>query len=261
MSTISLGLIWIVAKNLFGERSGFWATLLHAVNQYVVTGPDSRAHDENPATLFLLASLAVLTRGAGHQRGQSERRVSTLFLSGVLQGLSFASRSPMLIYTVSLSGFLLWDVGVLSMLWFLSGFLLVFFLEGLAELAIRGVFLGGVCQFVNFNIISGYASGFGTSPWYDYILLVFSAVGLVLYLLPFGIERDSRSVLLGIMILPFLGIFSAVPHKEYRYVSPIFPFIHILLGNALSKTTDKHVEALAAAIYTVVFGVAMIVLW
>lgn len=260
LSTISLGLIWVVARNLFGERAGFWATLLHAVNHYVVTGPDSRAHDENPGTLFLLASVAVLTRKS-KMDDKRDGRVFNLFFSGVLSGLSFASRSPMFIFTSSLATFLLWNEGVSSTGYFLLGFVLILFLEGLAEFIIRGVFLGGVFQFLNFNILAGHASDFGTSPWYDYILLVFTVVGLVFYLLPFGIEKDSRSVLLGLLVFPFLAAFSAVSHKEHRYVSPIFPFIHILIGNALSKMDKKRAEVLAAALHTAVYGITMIILW
>ena len=260
MSTIALGFVWVTTKNLFGERAGFWATLLHAVNYYVVTGPDSRSHDENPAMLFLLASVAVLTRDGGKWMGRGGR-ISRLVFSGALLGLSFASRSPMLIYASSLTVFLWWGGGFSSAGYFLLGFFPVLFLEGLAEFLIRGRFLGGVFEFLRFNIIAGHASEWGTSPWYHYVLVVWAAIGLVLYFLPFGIEKDSRSVLLSLMILPFLAVFSVVPHKEDRYISPIIPFIHIVIGNALSKLDRKHPEALAAVTYTVVYGIMMIVFW
>lgn len=260
MSTISLVLIWIVTRNLFGEKAGFWATLLHAVNYYVVTGPDSRSHDENPAILFLLASVAVLTR-EGKRTKEQGRHFPRLVLSGALSGLSFISRSPMLIYSSSLTGFIWWSEGISSVGYFLLGFFPVLFLEGLAELLIRGSFLGGVLEFLRFNIIAGHASDWGTNPWYEYILLVSVAVGLVVYLLPFGVEKDSKSILLGFLILPFLAAFSVVPHKEHRYVSPIFPFIHILIGKALSKLNRKHPSVLAAVAHTVIHGIAMIVFW
>jgi len=260
MSTVSLVLIWIVTKNLFGEKAGFWATLLHAVNHYVVTGPDSRAHDENPAILFLLASVAVLTRES-KKAEEKGGRIPRLLLSGALSGLSFVSRSPMLIYSSSLTAFIWWSEGISSVGYFLLGFFPILFLEGLAELLIRGSFLGGVFEFLRFNIIAGHASDWGTSPWYEYILLVLVVVGLVVYLLPLGVEKDSKSLLLGLMILPFLAAFSVVPHKEHRFVSPIFPFIHILIGNALSKLDRKHPSVLAAVAHTVIHGIAMIVFW
>jgi 4-amino-4-deoxy-L-arabinose transferase-like glycosyltransferase len=260
MSTISLFLVWITTKNLFGERAGFWATLLHSVNHYVVTGPDSRSHDENPGILFLLASVAILT-SASKKRDGKEGQTPKLVLSGVFSGLSFASRSPMLICVSSLTAFLWWSGGVSSVKYFILGLLSVLFLEGLAEFVITGGFLGGVFEFLRFNIIAGHASEWGTSPWYHYILLVSLIVGLVFYFLPLGIEKDSRSVLLGLLILPFLVAFSLVPHKENRYISPIVPFIHVLIGNALSKIDKKYPEVLATAIHTVIHGILMVVLW
>jgi hypothetical protein len=260
MSTISLILVWVTTKNLFGERAGFWATLLHSVNHYLITGPDSRSHDENPAILFLLASVAVLTSNT--QRGdRKDGQTSRLVLSGVFSGLSFASRSPMLIYASSLTLFSWWNGGISSAKYFLLGLLPVLFLEGITEFAITGGFFGGVFEFLRFNIIAGHASEWGTSPWYHYFLLVWSIAGLVLYFLPLGIEEDSRSVLLGLLILPFLAAFSLVPHKENRYISPIVPFIHILLGNALSKIGRKYPEGLATAIHTVLYGILMVVFW
>ncbi len=260
MSTISLILIWIIARNLFGEKAGFWAALLHAVNHYVVTGPDSRSHDENPAILFLLASIAVLTKKSKNVEEQ-EGRISRLAISGALSGLSFVSRSPMLIYSCSLSVFLWCLEGVSAVGYFLLGFFPILFIEGLAEFLIRGSFLGGMFEFLRFNIIAGHASEWGTSPWYEYVLLVLTTVGLVIYLLPLGVEKDSSTKLLGLMIIPFLLAFSFVPHKEHRYVSPIFPFIHILIGNAISKIDGKHPSILAAVIHTVVYGIVMIVFW
>ena len=260
MSTISLSLVWITTRNLFGERAGFWATLLHSVNLYVVTGPDSRSHDENPGILFLLASVAILTSTIEKRDGR-RGRATKLVLSGVFSGLSFASRSPMLIYVSSLTAFLWWSGGVSSVKYFVLGLFPVLFLEGLAEFVITGGFLGGVFEFLRFNIIAGHASEWGTSPWYHYVLLVSLIVGVVLYFLPMGIEKDSRSVLLGLLILPFLTAFSLVPHKEDRYISPIIPFIHILIGNALSKMDKKYPEVLATAIHAVIYGVIMVVFW
>lgn len=260
MSTISLILVWVTTKNLFGEKAGFWATLLHSVNYYLITGPDSRSHDENPAILFLLVSVAILTSNT--QRGdRRDVQTSRLVLSGVFSGLSFASRSPMLIYASSLTLFSWWSGGVSSAKRFLLGLLPVLLLEGLTEFVVTGGFLGGVFEFLRFNIIAGHASEWGTSPWYHYVLLVWSIAGLVLYFLPLGIEEDSRSFLLVLLIIPFLAAFSLVPHKENRYISPIIPFIHILLGNALSKVGRRYPEVLATVIHTVMYGIFMVIFW
>ena len=99
-------------------------------------------------------------------------------------------------------------------------------------------------RIVSYNILSGSSRGpdiFGTEPWHFYIrnlLLNFNAwfvlamcAGpvLVLQLLFTRVSSTRWTILRSIMIsTPFyiwLGIFSAQPHKEERFMYPSYPFL------------------------------------
>lgn len=81
-------------------------------------------------------------------------------------------------------------------------------------------------KYLQFNLIEGKASGWGTSPWHFYAhrlytsmpgLCVALAAGLVL-----GVRKAASLVALGVL---FVAAHSAIPHKELRFVLPALPVL------------------------------------
>lgn len=116
------------------------------------------------------------------------------------------------------------------------------------QVAVDLVFYGKVVivpwRIVSYNILSGSSRGpdiFGTEPWHFYIrnlLLNFNAwfvlaifAGPVLELQLLFTRRSStrwtilRSMMISTPFYMWLGIFSAQPHKEERFMYPSYPFL------------------------------------
>lgn len=116
------------------------------------------------------------------------------------------------------------------------------------QVAVDLVFYGKVVivpwRIVSYNILSGSSRGpdiFGTEPWHFYIrnlLLNFNAwfvlaifAGPVLGLQLLFTRRSStrwtilRSMMISTPFYMWLGIFSAQPHKEERFMYPSYPFL------------------------------------
>ncbi|KAF2088126.1 glycosyltransferase family 22 protein, partial [Saccharata proteae CBS 121410] len=78
-----------------------------------------------------------------------------------------------------------------------------------------------------YNTIEGHASEWGTSPWHYYFanalprLLLNPLVPLLLLPAAFVTDRPSRALI--IPSLGFVAIYSALPHKEWRFIMYIIP--------------------------------------
>ncbi|GAB0090424.1 Mannosyltransferase [Sergentomyia squamirostris] len=114
-------------------------------------------------------------------------------------------------------------------------------------------------RFFKVNVLENIGSFYGSQPWYWYFLAGLPAV-LGVNTLPFllsivetftqprlvGVTR--RKILL-ISIATTLVVFSALEHKEFRFVLPILPMCLYLCADLLSRWSRK---ASSLAIWTVV---------
>lgn len=117
----------------------------------------------------------------------------------------------------------------------------------LAGVVIDSIFYGKfTLSFVNYfkvNIVSGVASEYGVSPWYEYLsdTLLFPVwpVGLlILTSVIFLLIRQSKNVFLW-CIMPFFVVHSIIPHKELRFLFPLAWLTPVLIITAVQTFEDQ----------------------
>ncbi|KAF0298627.1 GPI mannosyltransferase 3 [Amphibalanus amphitrite] len=103
--------------------------------------------------------------------------------------------------------------------------------------------------FLRHNVLGGVASHYGTSPWRAHLtaslptLLGVQAVPVLL-----GVRRPGRpeTLCLG-AVLWLVAVYSALPHKEFRFLLSIWPFCALLAGKGfvqLSRMSERWCSAL-----------------
>lgn len=113
-------------------------------------------------------------------------------------------------------------------------------------------------KYLQFNLIEGRASQWGTSPPLFYVRSLFSSMpGVTIALgvgLLLGLRRAPGLVLVG---LTFLVAHSAIPHKELRFILPVLPvfFAAAAVGfSLLPKAKWIQQVALAAVMVVSIFS-------
>lgn len=102
-------------------------------------------------------------------------------------------------------------------------------------------------NFYLINIVKKASEDFGVSPFYYYISDAmpdaFNLLYLVFWLSLFFslLSAINKKVFpyLPILILTFIVTFSYIPHKEERFLLPIYPFCFLLMGKLINKTFKK----------------------
>lgn len=94
-------------------------------------------------------------------------------------------------------------------------------------------------EYLDFNIVRDGASGFGTSPWTFFFTHTVGALGAPVGLLLFAAVRGSRRAkALAFMVVLFIGIHAAVPHKELRFLLPLMPFVAAMAGVGMAELLE-----------------------
>jgi len=258
LNTFSLVLLFLIGRKMFGERTAILATILHSVNHVMITGVESHTYSENLSKFFFLLSILLLTQALELRESRPKFR---FFLGGILLGLSFSSRLAMGLFLPPFLLILFLFSNRSSLLRFLLGFSIIAVTEGYAELLTKGVFFGGALWLIGFNLIEGKSVLFGVEPWYAYLQWIHRFAGFALAFLFYAVRRVRAIYLLGILILPFLGVFSLVPHKELRFISCLFPLIHLLAAHGLVRAGLRSSAVRLSVAHSLAYGILMTILW
>ncbi len=261
LSSLSLILLYLIGRRLFDESTAVLAVILHSVNWSMITGTESHAYSENPGSFFLLLSLALLVYFINSR--ETDPRLP-LFFSGVALASSFSCRFTLGIFVpLILLVILLFyrQTKNHSFLPFLLGFAMTMVIEGYAESLPTGILFGGSIHLIFFNIIEGKNVWWGVEPWYTYLQWIHRFMGFTLVFLPYAIRKTRAVYLLGLLILPYLAIFSIIPHKELRFVSCLFPFIYLLVANGLVNKGLRGTDIRLSITHTLAYGILMTILW
>lgn len=94
-------------------------------------------------------------------------------------------------------------------------------------------------NFMNVNVVQGISKMFGTEPGLWYISFVFPeyfhvAYPLALYALGTGLWT-GRNRHMSILVIAYVALFSALGHKERRFMQPVMPFCFLLAADAFSS--------------------------
>jgi phosphatidylinositol glycan class B len=94
-------------------------------------------------------------------------------------------------------------------------------------------------KFVLFNVVQSLSHFYGVSPWHYYL-----SQGLPLLLigyLPLGIYElwASRHALIVGLIAVVVCAYSLLAHKEVRFIFPLLPLLHVLVGKCICRFSIK----------------------
>ncbi|XP_037070567.1 GPI mannosyltransferase 3-like isoform X2 [Pollicipes pollicipes] len=90
--------------------------------------------------------------------------------------------------------------------------------------------------FVRWNVLGGVASHYGTSPWHAHLTASLPTL-LGLHAVPalLAARRPGRTEGVCLAALLWLvTVYSALPHKEFRFLLPAWPFCALLAGKGFS---------------------------
>jgi phosphatidylinositol glycan class B len=113
------------------------------------------------------------------------------------------------------------------------GFLLMIAAGLLVDRWFYGEWVATPWNYVRTNLVEGRAAEYGTTPWYQYVYLVFRfaffPVGSVILISTVvGLYLEQRGPLAW-AVLPFLLVHSALAHKELRFLFPLAPWVPYLI--------------------------------
>lgn len=100
-----------------------------------------------------------------------------------------------------------------------------------------GYWICTVCNFMHFNVLSNQGTFYGSHSWHWYFSQGFPVImgsHLILFLLEVHRRWKSSCLLLGLILFQFL-IYSFISHKEFRFLLPILPFCHCIIGNYMAS--------------------------
>jgi len=186
------------------------------------------------------------------------KSASKWFISGVLIGLTFLTRFQMFFWFFGIIICLLWQKQSLKLiLRFFAGYFLIVLFQGFLDLFTWGSFLHSIITNIKMNTEMGIAAAHGVSPWYSYFPSILENLGIyfgitigtlviVAIVLKQKIILSKRDNLILIPACFFLMIHMLIPHKEIRFLVPIFPaffyFMSILLNNILEGLEVKGIR-------------------
>ncbi|TGL59015.1 hypothetical protein [Leptospira sarikeiensis] len=159
-----------------------------------------------------------------------------LFYSLLLLSISCLFRFQVGVCAIAIFAFVLYD-GWKKKDWKDLGYFFVFsvflfILTGLPDLIFRGSLHSSLISYFRYNL--DHSAEYGTSPWYTYLPTVIGVSMLPLLIGKYDGFEWKKIYKELIPVSLFSGIFfvshSLIPHKEERFLLPIFPLLLLLLS-------------------------------
>lgn len=113
--------------------------------------------------------------------------------------------------------------------------------------------------YLRFNLVEGKAAAWGTAGAGYYLQTLWSSMAGVTVLLAAGAvlaARRAPGVL--VLVLAFLALHSATPHKELRFILPALPLAAALFGAGLATLADELVLRVATPVVAVVLAASVL---
>ena len=91
-------------------------------------------------------------------------------------------------------------------------------------------------QVLFYNIVLNKSSEWGVMPWAWYFYSAIPrALGFSIFLLPFGIIMDKRTLILAFPCIVFVTLYSFLPHKELRFIIYVIPLLNVPVAVVCQK--------------------------
>ncbi len=174
------------------------------------------------------------------------------FLAGLLLGVTFLIRIQMVLWAGGIGIVLLFALHGTTRwktcLYFTLGYLGAVFAQGLLDWLTWGEFLHSFITNIDMNFFQNAGATYGVSPWYEYFTLLtqnpgtFWILSLILLFVASACLGCLRARLGDALVLVPAVVFllghMIIPHKEVRFLLPMFPAIVYacaLLGDSLAE--------------------------
>jgi hypothetical protein len=223
---------------IFAARFAFIGVFLLAIGLAMRLGRRCEGEDAGLVAGVLVASFPPAMLFA--YRGMSEMASLPLILGALIAGMSPGrSRQWLAGGLLAAAVFVRPQSGIVALfllVWLLAqrrrddavfaieGLAVVGLLGGLLDWATWGIAFHSLFAYLDFNLVQGKASGFGTEPWSFYLTALWTSIGPAA--LPIAccfIVGAVKHRGLALLVLAYLIAHSAVPHKELRFAMPIAP--------------------------------------
>jgi len=159
-------------------------------------------------------------------------------LCGVFLGAAFVIRYPSGVFGIPVGVSLLWHRRWRALAATFGGGLLVVAGLGMLDWLTWGRPLHTVWAYFDFNILSGVVGGrFGTRPWH-WNLPVFAGMAPMLLGYHFVRGLARRDLVVGTFATYFV-VFSALEHKEARFLVPLIPLFVVIAAAGARRDLDR----------------------
>ncbi len=106
------------------------------------------------------------------------------------------------------------------------------------------------------NIVLGKSAGFGVTPWWDYLKMILIKgvfpLSIIFSYMFFKDLKSFKSSPVGFIALSYLIIHMLIPHKEFRFLMPIFFMIPMVLDYKIELLKNKFVWCLNIVILFII---------
>jgi GPI mannosyltransferase 3 len=231
--TVWFGFKWAARS---GDRDGALVAAAACATWYQLVIFGSRALTEVLATHLLLPGLYL---GTCESNASSKRR---LLAAGVLCGSAALLRIQLAPVVLFATLYFVRSNWRRQLPFLVLGELLPLCAFGIVDKVTWSHPFQSLYLYFWINVVEGRSKLYGTEPWYWLVFVLLSQLGPVAIAALLGVRR---SPFLGWIALIVLVSHSAVPHKEARFLYPIFPIAITLaaLGTTeMAKFVKRHVD-------------------
>jgi len=231
MALLSLGALYmtmLLARSLAGTRGALLAGLFGGFYPASLL-LSSRCLSE-VATVPVLLGSYLLARAPGRERQ---------LLAGALAGLAICMRYQNGVIACGVLAIVISERRFADAAWFAAGASTLGLMGGLLDWLTWGTPFYAFKKYLYFNLKKSGAR-FGRYPFSYYATVTWSAVGPTALLLGFGLIASVRlAPKLFLLVLGYCLLHALIPHKEYRFLMPIFPFALALAGAGLADALGR----------------------
>jgi GPI mannosyltransferase 3 len=225
---------WKIGHVVAG-RSGAWLAAIATALSPSLLYYAPRTLNDCVSAAFLALSFAFLA-----ELPSSERPRRTAVFAGLLCGLAYIFRTIAPVFLVVPGLYLLLSRRWAAVLSFLAAFAAVAVAVGIVDWFTWGVPFHSTWHYLKWNFIDGNAAPlFGSAPFEHYAGILCRDLGVLAFLaLAVAVLGARQLVPLGGALLLGLTLMSLTPHKEERFLLPIWAMLPMLLALGSLRVTQ-----------------------